>query len=143
MDKLQTLTSKITAKASEGAEELSTSVTSETSNLSENLTENGTNTVVNIIRYILIILVIGFIILNILAALELLPLSLAEFFKPLLLFFGHTIPKISKEETSETVPEVTSIKNTEQKNTSDPNTTMKVLESAAKNLSTLYVPEPR
>lgn len=141
MDKLQALTSKITEKASEGSEKLSTPVISETPNFS-NITENGTNTLVNIIRYTLIILVIGFILLNILAALELLPQSLSEFFKSILLFFGYKIPRKSKENTSETIPDVTSINNIKQDEIYNPNTAITVLESAAKNLSTLYVPEP-
>lgn len=52
--------------------------------------ENNTSGLWNIIRYILILLLICYIILNILALLNLLPPNLAEFFNPFLLFLGHT-----------------------------------------------------
>ena len=63
-----------------------------------------TNIIMRIIRYLLILLLVGFILLNIFAVLGLLPPDLAKFFNPLLVFLGHspdvTYPKVKSNKKS-------------------------------------------
>jgi len=54
------------------------------------------------LRYVFAFLIVGFILLNILASLGLLPNVLEDFFKPILLFFGHSVGETVKQTTEVT-----------------------------------------
>ena len=87
LDKLKTITSTSVSKVNEKTEDLLDGINSKTVNSTETQS-NGHSKLFNIFRFILIILVIGFILLNILAALNLLSSHVIKIFKPILLFLG-------------------------------------------------------
>ena len=102
IEKLKSLSSGVAHKATEGAQEISSGISKETANIST-LVDTPSSTISTIIRYIFIILLVCFILLNIFAVLGLLPPNLAEFFSPVLLFLGHSPYKVSEAKVQQPV----------------------------------------
>lgn len=75
-----------------------------------------TNIIMIIIRYLLILLLAGFILLNIFAVLGLLSPDLVKFFTPLLVFLGHSSDVTYQKVKSNKKPAVDSIKSTIKSN---------------------------
>ena len=87
LEKLKSLTSSVSRKATENAGEFSQTIGAETAKISEEISENSTlYTIFIIIRYILAFLILGFVLLNILSAIELLPQSFSRKFSILLYY---------------------------------------------------------
>ena len=98
LEKLKSLSRRTVSRADNALEGLSPPKSSNysSSNLSESspFSESQNETwelVKKILRYSLAFLVFAFIILNILAALKILPKFLADLFRPILMFFGYNI----------------------------------------------------
>lgn len=74
-------------------------------------TEESSN-IILIIRYIFVFLLIFFILINILQSLKLLPDTIVGIFKPILLFFGHSIENTLKQTTDSSIDGTKIINNT-------------------------------
>ena len=145
LEKLKSLSSTVSKKATEEADIISSSIVKDTSTLTSSA-PNSSNTLFTIFRYILIILLIGFIVLNILAILDLLPPNLTEIFSPLLLVLGYTPRKAPKQVTKQPVTATTTTDKKEpNKKISDKLSTIdaieKDLERDVKNLKDLVTPD--
>ena len=94
LEKLKSLSQKAAttaSAASEGAlDELHMATTPET------LGESSSSPLL-MLRYVFAFLIVAFILLNILGSLGLLPNVLEDFFKPILLFFGHSVGETVKQ----------------------------------------------
>ena len=98
LEKIKSLGSRLSNKTTESLGDISDTISSETSNLGS--VSNDHSSIWTVIRYLLVFIVLGFILLNILAAFNLLPANLEKFFKPVLGFFKHTLQKIVKPNTT-------------------------------------------
>lgn len=86
IEKLQTLTKKTSNMANLQTAELLSQLKN-----SENIVVENKSYIFKFFKYLFIILLIGFVLLNILQALKLLPISLQLYFRHILLFFGHSV----------------------------------------------------
>ena len=114
------------------------------------------DTVLKIIRYFFIFLLFAFILLNILASLDLLPNFLAELFRPILVFFGYNIGETIRQTTNVSDKGVKSVSSAitntvnagvdllEEQSKLNPNSTMKALDDATNkyNKPEPNLPEP-
>ena len=151
LEKLQSLSKRTVAEAKNPLKGLSPPKSSshEFSGFSElsesSLDDSPNNTweiVKNILRYFFAFLLLAFILLNILASLNLLPNFLAELFRPILVFFGYNIGETIRQTVDVSDKGIkslsSSITNTvdagvdllEEKSKLNPNSTLKALDNA-------------
>ena len=94
LEKLKSLSQKAettaTAASADAFDELHMATTSEIPG------ESSINPLL-MVRYVLVFLLVAFLLLNILGSLGLLPNVLEDFFKPILLFFGHSVGETVKQ----------------------------------------------
>ena len=81
LEKLKSLRSTVSQNVVEDVDELSSTISGETSKVSDEISKDVSSiSILTIIKYIFIFLLLGIILINILAIIGLLPLSLAEIF---------------------------------------------------------------
>ena len=171
MEKLKTLTSKSQSKISKVIETPTTfaSPTITNSSILKSLNNNGNDMgngngdsgenegkkgILNILKYLLIIVIIGFVVLNILAIIGLLPIYLAELFNPLL-FLKYSSetpsiiekePKLQKEKSStkkkepkeSNAPKLATSIDEDSDEDKDINPALKELETITKKVGKIY-----
>jgi len=95
---------------------------------------SSSSSVWTVLRYVLLVLAVGFVILNILALMGALPKPVEKFFEPLLKFLGHTAETVVKPNTTitsgpdKTVKPATAIDKTEDKDSAPPKASPKLLD---------------
>ena len=137
LEKLKSLSSNLSKNVTEKASDISSTIENEAISLT---TKSNSNRLFNIFRYILIILLICFLLLNLLARFGLLSKSLSNFFNPIL-YFGH-LDNLPKKATKQ--PITTLNKDTNKKSNNNKLSTIDAIENDierdVKDLKDLVIP---
>ena len=91
LERLKSLSPRITSSSNSPLENLSSTEMSHSHNTLDSLK--------TFLRYFFAILLIAFIVLNVLASIDLLPPVLADLFRPILIFFGYNIGETIRQTT--------------------------------------------
>ena len=91
LEKLKSLSPRVRSVSSSPLENLSATEMSDS--------QDTWNSVKTFLRYFFAVLLIAFIVLNVLASLDLLPPVLADLFRPILVFFGYNIGETIRQTT--------------------------------------------
>tara|TARA_Y100000389_G_scaffold191713_1_gene218339 strand:- start:9472 stop:10113 length:642 start_codon:yes stop_codon:yes gene_type:complete len=137
LEKLKSLSSNLSKNASEEVNNISSTVTNESINISN---ESTSSKIFNIFRYVLVILLICFALLNILAVFDVLSPTLVKLFSPILFSLNYSEYKKPKQVEKQPV----TLKDKTEKQKNDKISTIdaieKDIEKDVKDLKDLVVP---
>ena len=138
LEKLKSLSSNLSKNVTEKASDISSTIENEAISLT---TKSNSNRLFNIFRYILIILLLCFLLLNLLASFGILSKSLTKFLNPIL-YFGHSdnLPKKVIKQPITTLDKDTNKKSNNNNKLSTIDAIENDIERDVKDLKDLVIP---